>query len=379
MNSVSRFRTLALATLSVAAVLGPPATYSQEQPIRIGYAIARTGPWAAGAQVTQEPNYILWAEQVNAAGGLNVQGKRRQVELIGFDDRSDAETVVRTYEKLMGSDKVDLILPPWGTGANFAVAPIANKYGYPILAPTAVGRKLLELKLPYFFSMLQQGDTIMNALAEMLAARDVKTVTAIYVDELFGLENIGALEKALAAKGIKLLDKKSYPLGVKDLSPVLREFKAKSPDAFIGLTYPPDTLLVTGQAKEIGFNPKVFYAAVGTAFPVYRDKMGQTIEGVMGIGSWNAKTGAAAKAYFDAHVARFKKEPDRWASAHTWAALQILQEAVEKVGLDRKAIRDHIANGSFETVIGTIKFKDGENVSTPGIVSQWQKGEFEVV
>ncbi|HEU0203892.1 MAG TPA: branched-chain amino acid ABC transporter substrate-binding protein, partial [Burkholderiaceae bacterium] len=46
---------------------------------------------------------------------------------------------------------------------------------------------------------------------------------------------------------------------------------------------------------------------------------------------------------------------------------------------DRKAIRDHIANGSFETVIGTIKFKDGENVSTPGIVSQWQKGEFEVV
>ena len=31
-------------------------------PIKIGYAISRTGPFAPGAQVTQEPNYLLWAE-----------------------------------------------------------------------------------------------------------------------------------------------------------------------------------------------------------------------------------------------------------------------------------------------------------------------------
>ncbi len=32
----------------------------------------------------------MWAEQVNAAGGLNVKGKKRKIELIGFDDRSDS-------------------------------------------------------------------------------------------------------------------------------------------------------------------------------------------------------------------------------------------------------------------------------------------------
>ena len=125
----------------------PAPTFAQE-PVRIGYAIARTGPWAAGAQVTQEPNYIMWAEQVNAAGGLNVKGDKRKIELIGFDDRSDIETIVRTYEKLMGSDKVDLILPPWSTGANFAVMPLAQKYGYPMLSPTATGRKLLGHEEP---------------------------------------------------------------------------------------------------------------------------------------------------------------------------------------------------------------------------------------
>jgi len=102
-------------------------------------------------------------------------------------------------------------------------------------------------------------------------------------------------------------------------------------------------------------------------------------EGVMGIGSWNPKTGPAAKAYFDAHVKRWKKEPDRWASAHCWAGLQILQAAVEKVGLDRKKIRDYIAGTEHDTIIGKMQFKGSENVSTPGVVSQWQNGEFEVV
>src|SRR5262245_32730010 len=148
-------RTGSLATILSAALLTVlPAAQAQAQqpPIRIGYAISKTGPFAPGAQVTQEPNYILWAEQVNAAGGLSVKGTKRKIELIGSDDRSDVDTTVRSYEKLMGTDKVDLILPPWGTGTNFAVAPLANKYGYPMLAPTALSRDLIDMKLPYFFS-----------------------------------------------------------------------------------------------------------------------------------------------------------------------------------------------------------------------------------
>ena len=366
---------LAAAALAV-AVTAP--TFAQ-QPVRIGYAIARTGPWAAGAQVTQEPNYIMWAEQLNASGGLNVKGVKRKIELIGIDDRSDTETVVRSYEKLMGSDKVDLILPPWSTGANFAMMPLAQKYGYPILAPTATGRKLLGMKNPYFFALLQQPDRMMDALAEYMVARSAKTAAVLYVDELFGLEQLDGLETSLKAKGIQIVEKKSYPLGVKDLQPALNDIKAKSPDAFVALSYPPDTFLITGQSRAIGFNPKLFYTAVGTAFPVYRDKFGKVAEGVMGLGTWNPRTSPAAKEYFDAHVKRWQKEPDRWASAHAWAGLQILQVAVEKVGLDRKAIRDYIANNEFDTIIGKIRFKNGENVTTPGVVSQWQGGEFEVV
>jgi len=367
-------------TQGLAAALAAPAVLrAQAGPVRIGYAMARTGPWTGGAQVSQEPNYLLWAEQLNAAGGLNVKGTKRPVELISSDDRSEVETCVRSYEKLMGSDKVDLILPPWGSNANFAVAPLANRFGYPFIAPTALSKRLIEMKLPYFFLMLQQPQPMMNSLVELLKANGAKTVAVIYVDDLFGLENYAALKVAVGGSGLNLVEEKSYPGGVKDLGPVLRGIKDKNPDAFVALSYPPDTILASRQSKEIGFNPKFFYASVGTAFPLYKQVMGASSEGVLGMGSWNRKSSKMAEAYFDAHVKKFNKEPDRWASGATWASLEILQSAVGKVGLDRKAIREYVANNTHDTVIGKIKFNGSENVATPGSVSQWQKGEFEVV
>ena len=375
-------RTVVQALAAAPAALAFPALVSaQAAPVRIGYTMSRTGPATPGAQVSQEPNYLLWAEQQNAAGGLNVKGTKRPIEFISSDDRSDTETVVRTYEKLMGSDKVDLILPPWGSGANFAVAPLANRFGYPFLAPTALSRRLIEMKLPYFFLMLQQPKPMMDALVDMFKAQGVKSMAVVYVDDLFGLENYAALKVAVQGSGINIVEDKSYPGGVKDLSPVLRSMKDKNPDAFVALSYPADTILASRQSKEIGFNPKYFYASVGTAFQLYRNVMGASAEGVLGMGSWNSKTSPGAKAYFDAHVKKFgaQKEPDRWASGATWASLEILSSAVARAGLDRKAIRDYVAGNEHSTILGKIRFVGSENVGTPGTVSQWQKGEFEVV
>ena len=44
-----------------------------------------------------------------------------------------------------------------------------------------------------------------------------------------------------------------------------------------------------------------------------------------------------------------------------------------------EALRDYIANTSHKTIIGDVKFSGSENIATPGTVSQWQNGEFEVV
>ncbi|HEU4438500.1 MAG TPA: amino acid ABC transporter substrate-binding protein [Methylomirabilota bacterium] len=357
---------------------------AQAKAVRIGYTMSATGPYAVGAGITQAPNYTLWQDQLNAQGGLPVKGEgRRPIEFVTIDDRSEIETAVRFYEKMATDDKVDLMLPPWGSAMNFAIAPVATKYGYPMIGPTAISGKFKELALPYFYTMLVQPEPQMQAVAALLkelrAQGKIKKVAVAYVNDLFGIELNAATGPAFKAAGLDVVDTKSYPLGVKDLSPMLRGFKAAGADAFVGLTYPPDNILVTTQAKEVDWNPAVFFTGVGTAFPFYRDRF-KGAEGVMGIAGWNPKVRfPGAREYYDAHVKKFQKEPDRWASAFTYASLQILEKCVGDAGLDRPKVKAMLDSTEFQTVAGPIKFVKGENVATPGMVGQWQKNEFELV
>jgi branched-chain amino acid transport system substrate-binding protein len=375
-------RTVAVGTASVS--LARRMASAQVKPVRVGYTLSATGPYSVGSGVTQGPNYTLWQEQVNTRGGLAVKGEgQRPIEFITIDDRSEIETAVRFYEKLASDDKVDLMLPPWGSAMNFAVAPVANKHGYPMLGPTAISAKFKELNLPYFYTLLVQPEPQMQAVAAFL--RDlkeqgkIKKVAVAYVNDLFGIELNGAAGPAFKAAGLEVLETKSYPLGTKDLSPMLKGFKAAGADCFVGLTYPPDNILATTQAKEVDWNPSVYFTGVGTAFPFYRERF-KGAEGVMGIAGWNPRVKfAGAKEYYDAHVKKHQKEPDRWASAFAYASLQIVERCIGEVGLDRAKIKAMLDATEFQTVAGPIKFTKGENVATPGMVGQWQKNEFEIL
>ncbi len=379
------FLKVAGATAATAALYRVPPASAQTGPVRIGFAISDTGPFSIGANITQIPNYLLWRDEVNAKGGLAVKGQgRRPIEFVRYDDRSDLETAVRLYERLITVDKVDLVLPPWGTAANFATAPVANRHSYPFIGPTVGSLRLRDLGLPYFYAMLAQPDAMMSALVaylrELRSKSQLNKVAVIHVADLFGVEHYQALMPLLKQAGFEVVEDKSYPFGVQDLSDTLKGIQAKRPDVFIGLTYPPDTNLAVAQSSGIGFNPAVLYTAVGTAFPAFRDRFRGNAEGVAGIGVWNPKVPyPGARTYFTAHLSKTGREPDRWASAFAYAGLKILEEAVEKVGLDRPQIKEYLDATEFQTIVGPVKFVRGINRATPGMVGQWQKGEFEVV
>ncbi|MET0709835.1 MAG: ABC transporter substrate-binding protein, partial [Tardiphaga sp.] len=111
--------------------------------------------------------------------------------------------------------------------------------------------------------------------------------------------------------------------------------------------------------------------------PLYRQKFGKNTEGVMGIGGWSGDS-APIKDYLARHKAASPNgaEPDRWASAVTYASLQMLQQAIERVGkVDRAAVIKDLQTGSFDTVIGKVKLEN--NLPTRyWWVGQWQDGDF---
>jgi branched-chain amino acid transport system substrate-binding protein len=359
-----------------------PSTADAQEKIRIGYAISKTGPYAGGAGITTLPNYELWVKDVNAAGGIKLGDKKLPIEVVEYDDRSSSEEAVKAIERLANQDKVDFILSPWGTGLNLAVGPTLNRLGYPHLAVTSVTDKAPELAKRWSNATFWLGTSaqISEGLADLLGKLKSEgkigaNIAMVSIADQFGIELSAAGREAFKKQGFTLGYDKTYPMGTQDLQPLLKDAIASNPDAFIAFSYPPDTIALTEQAQLLKFNPKIFYVGVGTAFPLYKGKFAANSDGVMGIGGWNAES-PQLKEYLARHKAATGKEPDRWASSITYASLQVLQQAIEKVGkLDRTAVAAEIRAGTFETIIGKVKLKDGL-LQEVWSVGQWQNGEF---
>ncbi len=367
------------------ALLGAPAILrAQALPdkIRIGYSSSKTGPNAGGVATQVTPNYTMWVKEVNAAGGISVKGKKLPIEIVEYDDRSSSEEAVRAYERLATQDKVDFVLAPWSTGINLAVAPTLNKYNLPHLAVASITDMAPQLAKRWgnAFFCLGGGTMYGEALIDILEVQRKagligSNIAMVNIADAFGVDLSGGARKAIAKHGFKLVYDKSYPVGTQDMSPLINEAKALSPDAFVAFSYPPDTIAITEQARVSAFNPKVFFVGVGSAFPLFKKRFGANIDGIMGTGGVHAD-GAPFQSYFKKHVEMTGQEPDRWGSPVTYAALQILQQSIERAGtLDRAAVIEQIKKGSFETVNGTMKFTD-QQWNDLWLVGQWQNGEF---
>tara|TARA_R110000868_G_scaffold16133_1_gene73054 strand:- start:6984 stop:8216 length:1233 start_codon:yes stop_codon:yes gene_type:complete len=385
MNVLSRRSALQSFGLVAALMLSASSLAVQAEDrtsVKIGYAVSLSGANAGGAGITTVPNYKLWIHEVNEAGGLEMpDGSRLPIEVIEYDDRSASEEVVRAVERLATQDKVDFILPPWGTGFNLAAAPLFDRFGYPQLAVSAVTDKAPEFveRWDKSFWLLGGGADYTKALAEVLTkARDEGTINnkiaMISVADGFGIDLVTAARPALTEAGFELVYDTSYPPTTSDFSPMLNESAGSGADTFIAFSYPPDTFAMTAQAQVADFNPKVLYMGVGVGFPAFGAANGANAEGIMSLGGIDPNDAANAD-YRARHEAFIGAAPDLWGSVITYTSLQMLEEAIKRVGLDREAVSAELSNGTFETVLGETKLEDNQlrNLWWTG---QWQNGMF---
>jgi branched-chain amino acid transport system substrate-binding protein len=378
---------IAIATVGAiasATVIGITAHGRTPKSVRIGYAISLTGPNKLGAGTTVLPNYRLWVKEVNAAGGIMLKsiGKRVPIEVIEYDDESKLDKALAAIDQLINRDKVDVLLPPWGTGLNMASGPLFHQAGYPHLVVTSTNDLAPELakRWPNSFWFLR---TASDAARELIVTLEKlrsegkigNTVAMVNVADQFGIGLAKAARRALENSGFEIIYDRPYTVGPEEMLQIVTEAKQLNPDSFLAFSYPPDTMAITEQARASNFNPKVFYTAVGTAYPLFKQRFGADVEGMMGIGGWNPNT-PASKDYLKRHLETTGQEPDRWASPITYASLEMLQQALERVGkIDRAAVIKELQTGTFQTILGPVKLENNL-YKEAWAVGQWQNGEY---
>jgi branched-chain amino acid transport system substrate-binding protein len=366
----------------IAAIATTSSAAAQETPIRIGFSMAQTG-MLAQATPSQLNTYNLWKDSVNARGGLDLGGgRRRPIAFVQYDDQSRPDQAVRIYEKLISDDKVDLLLPPWGTPFHIALAPVLEKYKFPMVGNTAASVAVRQVKPGYiWFTTSAIPDKIGPELVALATSNGVKSVAVINNVLPFTKELKTFLMPALKAANIDVKVEGEYPPDIKDMTSLLTQITQAKPDAVLALSYPSDSVLYAKQARELNLQAGFQFVAIGASDVPFRKAIGDAANGLVTIGHWapTRSEWKGAKDFYDRYVQRYQVEPDFLNSALAWMSLEILEQAVAKAGLDKEKLRDTIASGTFETINGPVKFEGVQNAITPTAFLQIQKGKLELV
>ncbi len=369
------------------AGLGVCAFAKGPESIRIGVNAPLTGDIPKVGEGTKFAAQ-MWLEDVNAAGGIEVGGKKYKVELIIEDNESKAESAVKANTKLITEEDVLAIVGPQSSKQAIPAGGKANELGTPMISPWSTNPDTTKDR-PFVFRgcFLDpfQGPVVANFIKNEFGFKKAAVLYDVASDYPKGLAEFfkAAWEKQNGPGSVVAYE--SFTTKDADFSSQLTKINNSGAEVLFTPQYYNEVALIVQQAHQLGWNkPIVGSDSWGSAETV--KLCGKDCYGLFFSTHYAA---AGAKGATKAFIDRYEKEhgyvPDDVA-ALTWDAMRIVQAAIEGAGeltgdieKDRKAVRDALATiKDFDGITGGMTFtEDGDPIKCAVIVRISDAGEFE--
>ena len=345
-----------------------------QEPIKIGFSMALTGPLAANGKQALL-GMKIWEEETNAKGGL----LGRPVKLIYYDDQTNASTVPGIYTKLLDVDKVDLVLGPTPPTWPRRRCRSSCRRASCSSSCSALGVNT-EFKYDKFFAMIPTGpDTkpsFTEGFFEVALAQNPKpeTVALVAADAEFSRNACEGARENAKKHGLKIVYDKTYPPATTDFTPIVRAIQATNPDIVTICSYPLDSVGMVKAVNELGFKPKMIGGAmVGLQATVFKNQLGPLLNGCVNYETWvpsKKMMYEGTEEFFKKYQARANAEGvdplGYYLGGWGYAYIQVLGDAVKGANsLKDDALAEYIRKTTFKTIHGSIKF---------GANGEWEKG-----
>ena len=185
-----------------------------------------------------------------------------------LSDASSASQVVSNYQKLIGSNKDQLVFGPFSTLLTVPSARIAARYGYAFVEGAGAGPAVFGQGLKNVFSVQipVKNDLVSTAqwIASLPAAQRPKTAAYATVDDPFTQPQIPVAQKILQAAGVKTVLSKVFPAEVTDFTPIANQVASTHADLVVlGSVDVPTVSAFTHAFIQQHYSPKAFVATAG--------------------------------------------------------------------------------------------------------------------
>lgn len=208
-----------------------------EGPIKIGAVVSATG--AASFLGDPEGKTLrLYVDRINAAGGV----LGRKLELVLYDDASDANKANSFARRLVMQDEVDAIIGPSTTGSTMAIAPQIESARIPMIS-LAAASVIVEPVKPWIFKMPHSDRMAAQKVLGDMKSRGIAQFALLSDTGGFGKSGRAETLKLADSMGLKVVEDQQYGEKDTDMTPQLTRIKSSPAQAIM--------IFGTGQAPAI--------------------------------------------------------------------------------------------------------------------------------
>ena len=370
----------------IAAEAADTAPNATAKTIRIGAALSETGKFSGEGKDSRQ-GYDTWVRWVNEEyGGIELPDGRYEVEIIYYDDESDADTAASLVQRLIDEDDVDFLLGPYSSGLTMGASAISEAADVIMVEGNGTSNSIFERGFDNLFLVATIASDYTKSGIETFAAQGATTAVIAYEDTSFPTAVANGAIEHLEANGIEVLAVETYPEDPTDLTPIISKFRQLDPDVFIGGGHYIDAVVFLNAAEDVGFQPDGMLITVGPSNPKLTEELGDLVEFVVGPTQWEATMGYEGQWFGTAsdYAARYESywgEPPVYQAASATASALALHIAIEQAGtIETEAVKSALREMEVETFYGPIGFDErGVNTLKPMGTIQVQDGAINVV
>jgi branched-chain amino acid transport system substrate-binding protein len=346
-------RILLAVPLGAAAVLAMAVTPAlpQQKTIKVGFISTFSGPPAAIGNDMRNSFELGLDHLGRKLGGL-------PVEVIYEDDQTKPEVGVQKTQKLIESDKVDVIVGYiWSNVLLASLKPVIDSKTFTIVTNAGASQLAGELCSPYVFSTSWNNDQTPQAVGLYMNQKGVKTAFLIGPNYAAGKDMLEGVKATF--KGQVLGQELTRWPDQLDFSAELSKARAAKPDA-IFVFYPGGAgIQFITQYAQSGLKGQIPLYTAFTIDELSIPRLKDLAVGIPGAQEWvNDLPNDANKKFVADYKAKYKSSPSFY-GAQTYDAVALLDSGLKAVGGDtskKDELRRALEKADFKSVRGNFKF-----------------------
>lgn len=336
---------LLLVAVILAAAIPLMGCGGEKEAYKVGAIFAKTG--VNSSLGTPEAETVeMMVEKINADGGID----GHKLEVVIYDTKSDVDECVILTNRLIEQDQVLAIIGPSSTGESLAIKGIVDTAEVPLVSCAAGAQIVTEAPTKWVFKTPQSDLLAVQEMYKYMKSKGWTQIAIMCDSGGYGKGGKASLESEAAAHGITIIASEDFDPKGTDFTAQLTNIKNTGAQAFVCWTTSQGAAIVASNRAALNMTMPLI-CSHGVANTTFISNAGAAANGVV----FPAGKLLVADQLDDTDPQKdvlltYKEDfeeayPGETADTfggHAYDALNMVVEALNKVGPDKEKVRDYI-------------------------------------